>query len=99
MPGCFFPKLPNFVLMKREELISWLKKDQHTFHPVIPFDPVKDTLCPMDFTENNKQLTDEITADTAKFTSYINNKLTAAGATYGIGGYAERRVVYGRSEL
>src|SRR5688572_23730923 len=85
--------------MKRDELITWLKKDQNTFHPVVPFDPVKDTLLSIDFTENNKQLTEEIISDTGKFTTYINNKLSAAGATYGMGGYAEKRSVYRRSGL
>src|SRR5687768_891155 len=72
-------------------------KHQPSFHAVVPFDPGKDKLLHLDFTENNRDLTKEIIEDTQKFTGYINKKLQAAGARYGIGGYGEHRAVYARS--
>jgi murein DD-endopeptidase MepM/ murein hydrolase activator NlpD len=85
--------------MDKEEIINLLKKNQQDFHTVVPFDPSKDKLLLFDFTANNNALTSNILSDTTKFTSYINNELTAANAKYGIGGYAEHRTVYGISKL
>ena len=76
---------------------TFLQKHQHEFHTVVPFDPKYEKLLPLDFTENNKELSDEILSDTNKFSDYINNKLKTAGCKYGIGGYAEHRTVYSRS--
>lgn len=66
---------------------------------VVPFDPQTDHLLLFDLTAANKTLTPEIVGDTAIFSSYINSRLEAAGATYGIGGYNEHRTVYARSGL
>jgi len=76
-----------------------LRKYQSGFHPVLKFDPVKQQLLPLDFTERNQELTAGIIDDTTRFTSYIENKLKAAGAEFGIGGYGEHRTVYNRSHL
>jgi murein DD-endopeptidase MepM/ murein hydrolase activator NlpD len=72
---------------------------QHDYHPVVSFDPAKEKLLLMDFTENNSKLTAAIVNDTQQFTDYINKKLAAAGAKFGIGGYAEHRTVYSRSKV
>lgn len=69
------------------------------FHKVVPFNAEKDKLIGLDFTENNTDLTDTILADTKKFSEYIREKLMAANAKYGIGGYGEHRTIYKRSEL
>src|SRR5687768_4299879 len=69
------------------------------FHKIVPFEPSKDKLLVLDFTENNTDLTDAVLLDTAKFSAYIHNKLEAANARYGIGGYAEHRSIYRRSDL
>lgn len=68
-------------------------------HPVVPFDPKHDKIILLDLGENNTDLDAGILSDTAFFTSYINEKLRAANARYGIGGYKEKRAVYGRSKL
>jgi murein DD-endopeptidase MepM/ murein hydrolase activator NlpD len=65
----------------------------------VPFDPGKDKLLPMDFTEKNLGLTKEIINDTNLFSNYINEALAAAGARYGFGGYNENRVLYSRSPV
>ena len=80
-----------------DEIINSLKSAE--FHKVVPFNAAKDKLLPLDFTENNTDLTDSILSDTKKFSHYIQDKLSAANARYGIGGYAEHRTIYKRSEL
>ena len=85
--------------MQTLALISLLKSCQSRFSPVIPFSPGHDKLLRLDFTENNTGLTGDILQDTGLFTHYLNKKLGDAGARYGIGGYAEHRTVYSRSEL
>jgi murein DD-endopeptidase MepM/ murein hydrolase activator NlpD len=68
-------------------------------HPVIPFDPQKDKIILLDLGETNQELNTDVLSGTASFTDYINNKLRSAKARYGIGGYREKRAVYGRSKL
>ena len=80
-----------------EALVNCLKAAK--FHNIVPFDSSKDKLLLIDFTENNTDLTDSILLDTTKFSRYIHNKLENAHARYGIGGYAEHRTIYRRSEL
>lgn len=66
---------------------------------MVHFDPAKDTLLLLDFTENNTELDEKMLGDTVAFTHYINHKLAAAGSRYGIGGYNEHRTVYSRSAV
>lgn len=67
--------------------------------PIVAFNPQREKILAMDFTELNKALTTEIIEDTASFSAYINHTLKAAGALYGIGGYNEHRTVYARSRV
>jgi murein DD-endopeptidase MepM/ murein hydrolase activator NlpD len=69
------------------------------FHPVVSFDPGTDKLLLLDFTKNNKELSEEIADDTKRFTDYINLKLKTANAKFGIGGYNEHRELYRRSKV
>jgi murein DD-endopeptidase MepM/ murein hydrolase activator NlpD len=85
--------------MNRYELIQVLKKNQDLYSRVVSFDPEKDKLLLLDFTEKNKALTDSIVSDTRLFSEHINYKLENKGARYGIGGYAEHRTVYSRSRI
>jgi len=73
-----------------------LKQYAGGFARVVPFEE-SDKLLLMDFTENNTELTDEILQNTELFTKYVNQKLSEAGAKYGIGGYGEHRTIYSRS--
>ena len=75
-----------------------LRMFRETFHPVVPFEE-GDRLLPLDFTEKNTELTDAILANTSLFTNYINSKLEASAARYGIGGYGEHRTIYSRSRV
>lgn len=84
--------------MSTKKFEERLKNHSKEFSPVIPFDK-GDRLLLFDFTENNKELNAEILENTELFTKYINSKLTAAGANYGIGGYNEHRSIYSRSKV
>jgi murein DD-endopeptidase MepM/ murein hydrolase activator NlpD len=81
------------------DLVSILSKNKEQFERVVPFDPAKDKLLPLDFTIHNTGLSDEVLDDTKAFTEYINNQLETNRARYGIGGYAEHRTVYRMSSL
>ena len=85
--------------MQASPLVSLLKENAALFAPVVPFSPGKDKLLLLDFTASNQELTDNILQDTKLFTQYINYQLGKAGASHGIGGYAEHRTVYSRSKL
>ena len=76
-----------------------LQKYQSTFHKVVPFNAKNDKLLLLDFTAVNTDLTDDILNDTTNFSVYINAKLKAYNAKYGIGGYDEHRTVYSRSKV
>jgi len=76
-----------------------IRRAQHDFHFVVPFNSKSDKLASIDLTSNNKELTEEIFNDTDDFALYIENKRKENNARYLIGGYNELRALYGRSEL
>lgn len=83
--------------MEPSPVTQLLHKYAHTFHPVVNFKPGKDKLLKMDFTENNTSLTADIYGNKGKFNNYIQGLLKENSSRYGIGGYAERRVIYAAS--
>ena len=83
----------------KSSLENVLLKNQLNFHSVVDFKPVRDKLLQLDFTSANTDLTPDLVADTEKFSEYINQRLHANEAKYGIGGYNENRILYKRSEL
>jgi peptidoglycan LD-endopeptidase LytH len=76
-----------------------LLQSQSSFHPVVPFDAEKDKLLLLNFTESNKELSEEILSDTNLFTNYIQRLLQTNNARYGIGGYGEHRTIYRVSKV
>jgi len=86
-------------MIYHSKLTSSLKKYQHTFHSVVPFDPGKDKLLQMNFTATNTDLKNINLEDGDQFASYIKEQIKNAGALYGIGGYAEYRTFYSRSHV
>jgi len=76
-----------------------LAKHSNLFVNVVPFNATTNKLLLMDFTSNNKTLTNKILADTTLFSQYVNEQLQQANALYGIGGYNEHRTIYARSEV
>jgi murein DD-endopeptidase MepM/ murein hydrolase activator NlpD len=75
-----------------------LQKYATDFHRVVPFEE-GDRLLLLDFTGMNMDLPEETFRDTNQFIQYINEKLEAAEAKYGIGGYNEHRTLYSRSKV
>jgi len=74
-----------------------IEKNADKIGKVVDFNVATEKLLPLDFTAANTELTNEILADTDRFSEWINEKLTKANARYGIGGYNEHRTIYGRS--
>ncbi|MEP7318209.1 MAG: peptidoglycan DD-metalloendopeptidase family protein [Panacibacter sp.] len=79
-------------------LSTILKKNQHIYRPVVPFNQEQDKLLAMDFTLTNKALNPDILNNTAGFAKYIAQELKNSNARYGIGGYNEHRTIYSRSK-
>jgi murein DD-endopeptidase MepM/ murein hydrolase activator NlpD len=80
-------------------LVNVLQKNKTNFRSVVDFNPAKEKLVKLDFTETNTELTVTDISNTEKFSQYIHNKLTQANAKFGIGGYNENRILYKRSKL
>lgn len=76
-----------------------LKANSHTFHKVVDFNPAKEKLVHLDFTNDNEELFKIDLTDTEKFSSYINKKLEKDKAKFAIGGYNEQRGLYERSKV
>jgi len=76
-----------------------LKAHSHTFHKVVDFNPAKEKLVLIDFTDNSKELAEIDFAETEIFSEYVHGKLKKAKAKYGIGGYNEIRGLYERSKV
>lgn len=85
-------------MINNHRLSAVLQKHRQGFHAVVPFDPASEKLLLLDFTESNKELTTEILNDNDEFSDYIANKIQNANCKYGIGGYAEHRTIYDRSD-
>jgi peptidoglycan LD-endopeptidase LytH len=83
--------------MQPDTIESLLRKYQFIFHRVVDFDPATDSLLPLDFTQQNKELTDDILKNELVFSAYVKNKIQSANCKFGIGGYAEHRTIYSMS--
>lgn len=88
-----------FYFHAMEKTREKLRKYQRDFHPVVPFDPGNDKLLLLDLTAANSTLTAAIFNDISAFSHYIGDCLATVHARYGIGGYAELRKLYSRSEV
>src|SRR4051812_18429652 len=75
-----------------------LRNHAADFDPVVPFQK-EDKIISMDFTEDNKELTEEIISDEDSFVHFMYTKLQSEGIKYAIGGYDEHRHIYRRSSL
>jgi murein DD-endopeptidase MepM/ murein hydrolase activator NlpD len=76
-------------------VIDILNRHASEFHSVVNFDPSKEKLLLFEFAHVSANILD----DTKTFIDYVNVKLNAAGAKFGIGGYDEKREVYSRSKV
>jgi murein DD-endopeptidase MepM/ murein hydrolase activator NlpD len=82
-------------MIRSKNYVEWFNNHPFQAGPVIPFDPGKDRLVPLNFTEENPELSPELISDTGLLAAYIEGKIK--GVRYGIGGYLENRVLYARS--
>lgn len=85
--------------MKQTDIASVLEKHAFELHPVIPFNKATDKIVSLNLSKSNKGFTENIYNDTEVFSTYINEQLKNANATYLIGGYREHREMYRRSKL
>jgi len=86
--------------MDSNSFYFWLGQQQQLdIHPVVAFNPQREKMLAMNFTEQNKALTTSLIEDINLFSDYINLQLNEADALYGIGGYNEHRTVYARSRV
>lgn len=76
-----------------------LKANKEQFNQVVEFDPVNDKVIKIDFTDNNKELTNDILENEDEFVHYLFQLLNDKGARYAIGGYDEHRSLYKRSSV
>ena len=72
-------------------------RNQAEFGPVLPLNLNEATVTRLDFSATNPTVVNADLRHTAAFNDLVNNMLAAAGATVGIGGYLENRVIYRRS--
>lgn len=79
--------------------MSLLQRNKQQFHPLVEFNPEKDKLLQMDFTEKNEVLTPDVLSDVVLFSAEINQHLQNNNAKFGIGGYNEHRTLYSRSDV
>lgn len=92
------PVAIQYLQPMKTRLESVLEKNRSNFHSVVDFNAGTDKILQLNFTEANTAITDELVKDTSKFSQYINSRLSAANARYGVGGYNEDRILYKRSE-
>jgi len=89
----------KLMYLTQTTLYERLKMNTHRFHPVVHFNPDKERLIQLDFTEKNRDLKEINPGNTEMFCQYINNVLQHSGATFGFGGYNELRVLYSCSDI
>lgn len=85
--------------MYKAKFLKWIEESGTSFERAVPFNKHTDRLVALDFTETNQDLGIAILEDTHLFSEYVSQKISTAGAVYGIGGYLENRTVYQRSSV
>ncbi|MFC0183265.1 Peptidase family M23 [Pseudarcicella hirudinis] len=76
------------------ELNTLLKKYQHEFAAVVPFNWQSDKVLKLDLTAGNPDLHTIDLNDTKVFEAYLFGKIKQANAVCGFGGYMENRYIY-----
>src|ERR1700761_4299983 len=79
------------------KLAAYINANPVAVGKVVDFDAAADKLYQFDFTAANKDLDPDTFSDTAKFSTWVDEKLEANNCRYGIGGYMEHRTIYARS--
>ena len=84
-------------MSSNKNLIQKLKANQ--FASVVPFDLHDPNVYVFDFSESNEELDDVDFSDLQKFINYCFGKLEANNTPVGVGGYAEKRSIYRKSDV
>lgn len=79
-------------------LSNILRNYKSNFEPILGELLSQNKFCIMDFTENNFELQNVNLADTNDFVKYVNETILSKNCDFGIGGYAEDRNIYWKSE-
>ncbi|MDQ2771229.1 MAG: peptidoglycan DD-metalloendopeptidase family protein [Bacteroidota bacterium] len=79
-------------------LPALLLRHQASFGPVLPLDLNHTSVTRLDFSARNPTVLNADLRNTAAFNQLVEDMLAATGASTGIGGYLENRVIYRRSE-
>lgn len=86
-------------IKKHSNLVKKVLTKYADISPVIPINFLETSPHIFDFSKKNKKLTSIDLSDSKKFIDYIDNTLKNKGCTFGVGGYAENRIIYRRSNL
>lgn len=79
-------------------LLNILESHRTTLRPILGKSMTDYKLCKMDFTKNNVELFNVDLNNTEKFSKYVFEKINSNNCDFGIGGYAENRIIYRKSE-
>ncbi len=82
-----------------KNIMDILVKNVPHFHPVVPINPAKEKIAPLDLSKTNTSFTTSIFNDLDLFNSFIEDQHKATNAKFLTGGYRELREMYRRSEL
>lgn len=82
-------------MSKLEQVLA----DYSKFARILPFDFNENNVYKLDLSVNNVELTSVKEVDTNFLSNYINKKLEKNAKQIAIGGYAENRIIYKKSEL
>ena len=81
---------------------EWLRKFSeisNQIRPVLDYNWLQHPYLRMDLSRDNNQLAEVDLNDEREFTDFIFSELKEADASFGVGGYAEQRELYSRSNL
>jgi peptidoglycan LD-endopeptidase LytH len=92
------PQKPNFICMVTP-LEAILIRHQANFHAVLPGAELPGALAPVNLSVQNSDMPIGLADDLPAFIQYIDQLRQARRALYLIGGYAELRGIYSRSDL
>jgi len=75
------------------------KLNKHQFASVVPFDLHGPNVYVFDFSDSNEELKNQAFSDIQEFIDWSFKKLKENNAPVGVGGYAENRSIYKRSDV
>ncbi|CAN5595688.1 hypothetical protein BH23BAC1_BH23BAC1_19300 [soil metagenome] len=83
---------------KFSKVSKYLKTLATDFAPLLEIPLTEENICIIDLSEKNRVLYQMDLTDTGQFTQCIFEHIQKSGAMVGVGGYAENRPLYSRSE-